>query len=71
MSNSLAHCEIACKWDGPKPPAAIHGSLRLKLLPLHKAKATADCLENLQPSDEDREWLMKATFVHCNSLTMV
>jgi hypothetical protein len=42
----MAHCEIPLKRGGPSPPTALHGSLDLKLLPLDKAKAIADCLEN-------------------------
>jgi hypothetical protein len=33
--------------DGPRAPTAIHGALGLKYHPVDKAKAIADCLENL------------------------
>jgi hypothetical protein len=34
------------KRDGPRAPTTIHGPLDLKFLPLEKANAIADCLEN-------------------------
>jgi hypothetical protein len=34
------------KKDGLRAPTAIHGPLGLKFLPLEKANAIADCLEN-------------------------
>jgi hypothetical protein len=33
--------------DGPRAPTAIHGASGLKFHPVDKAKAIADCLENL------------------------
>jgi hypothetical protein len=33
--------------DWPRAPTAIHGTLGLKFHPIDKAKAIADCLENL------------------------
>jgi hypothetical protein len=32
--------------DGPRAPAAIHGTLGLKFHPIDTTKGTADCLEN-------------------------
>jgi hypothetical protein len=53
----IGNCEVApqsiwpivkflLKRDGSRAPTAIHGPLGLKFLPLEKANAIADCLEN-------------------------
>jgi hypothetical protein len=52
------------KRNEPRAPIAIHGPLRLEVIPLEKANATADCLENQFTShdlfDENHEWWVKA-----------
>jgi hypothetical protein len=52
------------KRDGPRKLTAIHGPFGLSFLPLERAKATADCLENQfiphDLCDENNKWRVEA-----------
>jgi hypothetical protein len=52
------------KKDGPKESTASHGHFGLTFLPLEKANATADCMENqFTPHDlcdENHKWRVEA-----------